>query len=634
MKILLAGLILFLSFPVWAEEGASWWYEQAQILYQEGDREGALALLEEIPRRFPEAKSIQLRASILKAQIYYDRGEYQRVIETLRPLVREAELTPRAYLLLAQAAEKLGLYDESLTFLRYLKRRFSESPEVCAGNLVAARIFLARHLEEKSKRLARRVLSLSNCSLKERSEAVALLIKTGEDPARVLSFLEQNPEARRFAPEILKSIAYFHLQRGDIEKAEKEIFEYLNYSGKEEEAPELLYALGEAYYKARKYREARRILELVLTSWPHKPEALFAKFRLYQLRYLFKEKIGHKSDKTRRLLLGICRLLKKEYPDAPLTEEAHAVEIELLLEEKDLSACLESIWDFLKKYPESTFKPRVFRVLCRASGLYLQGFLAKKEFREAVLFFEAHREELSAAGCGTSFYFAAEAYLGLDLSEEARLVLLDGFVLPVPGAWVSNFRLTLVDLLLSDPEGKDFELAVKILEETPEIYPEITKSPYFHYLRGRILARERRWVEALEELSLARQKASDEELKGRAEEAYLRLLLRLGRYEEAFSILAAQKEPPPVIFKTLALSLLQENRLLLAKEVISALQERFPKDPEIKWLYGLLLEKEGEAQKALSVWQEVAQSEGLYRELASNILKAAQILEASRSEIY
>ncbi len=634
MKIFWVGVVLFLSFPVWAQEGAQWWYEQARILYQEGDLESALALLEEIPNRFPEAGTIQLKASILKAQIYYDRKEYRKVIETLRPLIREAELSAPAYLLLAQAAEKLGLYDETLTYLRYLKRRFPESPEICAGNLVAARVFLKRRLSEKTRRLAKRVLVLPVCSLKEKSEAISLLLKTGEDPQKALSFLQKNPGAQRFAPEILKILAQFHLKKGEIGKAEEEIFEYLNYSGKEEEAPALLYALGEAYFKAQKYRQARRILELVLTSWPHKPEALFAKFRLYQLRYFFEEKIGHKSEKTRRLLLGLCKLLKKEYPNAPLTEEAHAVESELLLEEKDFLACLQSIWDFLEKYPDSAFKPRVFRILCRASGLYLQMFLAKKEFREAVLFFESHRKDLSMAGCGTSFYFAAEAYLGLNLFQEARLVLLAGFEYPIPKAWAPDFRLTLVDLLLSGADQNDLRLATEILEESAKNFPEVTKSPYFHYLFGKILALNGRWLEALSELSWARQKASDEELKARAERTYLELLLRLGRYEEAFFLLKAQKAPSALMLKNLALSLLQERQLSLAKEVLSFLEEKFPQDPEIKWLHGLLLEKEGEAQKALLVWQKVAQSEGLYRELALDILKAAQILEDSRRELY
>ncbi len=634
MRVVLWSLIfIFLPLVSWGDEAFKW-YEQAQILYREGDREGALALLEEIPRRFPGAKSVQLKAKILAARIYFDQKNYRQVIETLRPLIREAELPPGAYLLLAQAAEQLGLYDEALTFLRYLKRRFPEASEVCSGNLVAARIFLDRGLKEKSRRLASRVLSLSSCSLREKSEAVAILLKTGEDPARVLSFLEKNPSARSYAPEILKTLAQFHLEKGDFEAAEKEIFDYLNYSGKLEEAPSLLYALGEAYFKARKYRQARRVFELVLTSWPHKPEALFAKFRLYQLRYLFEEKIGRKSPKTRRLLLGVCRLLKKEHPEASITEEARVVEIELLLEEKEISSCLENLWAFLREYPKSSFRSRVFRALCKASRLHLQGFLAKKEFERAILFFRAHRGELFEGRCGTSFYFAAEAYLKLDLSEEAKLVLLEGFTLPVTKAWASDYRLTLTDLLLASGRPEDFELASEILAETLKQYPEVSKSPYFHFLRGRVLSRKADWPEALAELFEAWQKTSHEHLKARAEEAYVKLLLRLGRYDEAFSILKAERPPSPFLLKMLALSLLQENRLSLGGEVISFLMEKFPEDPEIKWLYGLLLEKEGEGKKALAVWREVAPGGGLYGELAATILKASQILETSRSEIY
>ena len=634
MGKLLLVTILLLAPPLWAAEDPASWYNQARLLYQEGDREGALALLQEIPKRFPEARGVHLKAAVLMARIYFDQGKYREVVETLRPLIREAELPPEAYLLLAKAAEKMGLYDEALTFLRYLKRRYPESPQICEGNLIAARIFLNRHLEEKTRRLAQRVLSLSFCSLEEKSRAVELLLKAGEDPQKVFSFLEENPLAKRYAPEIIKALARFHLEKGEIETAEKEIFEYLNYSGKEKEAPELLYALGESYFKAGKYRAARRIFELVLTSWPYRPEALFAKFRLYQLRYLFEEKIGHKTPQTRRLLLGVCRLLKTDHPEALLTEEAWVVEIELLLEEKKFAETLEDIWAFLKKYPASPFKARVFRALCKASSPYLQGFLAKKDFQKAILFFASHEEKLFEAGCGTSFYFVAEAYLSLGLEEKARLVLLKGYSLPVTPAWAPDYRLTLVDLLLATKTEEDFKLAKEIFSKTVEKNPSLSKTPYAQFLRGKIFSREGRWVEALENFKQSYEKASDKRLQKRAGEAYLGLLLYLGRYEEAFTFLKTQKADNSLYLKILALSLLQEGRLSLAREVISFLKEKFPEDQETLWLTGLLLEKEGENQKALRVWQKVSQESGLYAELSRSLLKAAEILENSRSEIY
>ncbi len=633
MRKLALFIVFILATQAWAREEGRWWYHQAKILYQEGDRERALALLEELNRRFPEDKEILVRAKILMARIYFEEKDYDQVLRTLRPLIQEVKLPPEALLLLAQAAEKQHIYDEALTYLRLLKRDYPEAKEICAGNLVAARIFAKRKLKEKAQRLARRTLERASCPLRDKAQAVSILLELGESPEKVLSFINQNPQAKRYAPAILKSLALYHLRKGKLQQAEAEIFEYLNYSGKIEEAPALLYSLGEAYLKQKNFRAAKRIFELVLTSWPHRKEALFAKFRLYQMRYLFEEKIGHKTPKTRRILLSICRRLIKEYPDASLTEEAFAFKVKLLFEDKRILETLESIWTFLEKYPGSPYRREVLSILCRASSLFEQGLLAKKEFQKTLVFFRKHQESLKEGGCGASFYFAAEAALALGLKEEARLILLEGSPLPVPKAWAPNYRLTLVDLLYSSPEKEDRALARQLLEDTLRRYPVVSQTPYYHFLWGRMFA-ETAPLRALEELKRAVKEASDPELKARAENTYWSLLLRVGRYEEAFLLLQKKKKGDPTLYKLLASRLLQEGDLKLAEKVIAALEAKYPKDPETYWLKGLLLEKQGEAQKALSVWQKVAQKGGLYGQMAQAIIKASQLVEASKSELY
>ncbi len=626
-------VLVWVSQVLGAENPAYWWYEQAQLLYQEGDREGALALLLELEKRFPEKRAVLVQAKVLAAQIYFDQGEYQQVIKTLRPLIKEAQLPAQAFLLLAQAAERLGLYDEALTYLRYLKRRFPEEKEICTGNLVAARIFIKRKLKEKANRLATRVLKLSFCTVEEKAQAISLLLQTGQEPQTVLSFLEENPQAKRYAPEILKVLALWHLKAGKISQAETEIFEYLNYSGDFEEAPVLLYTLAEAYYQARKYRAARRLFELILTSWPHKKEALLAKFRLYQMRYLFEAKIGHKSPQTRRMLIAICNRLEKEYPQEPLTEEALALHARLLFEEKRLEESLTKIWTFLQKYPASRFKPEVLELLCKVGALFEQGLLAKKEYQETYLFLKEHQQEFEEARCGASFYFAAEACLALALTEEAKLILLEGYDLDIPEAWAPDYHLTLADLLLSAQSPEEKQLARQILTSTAKKFPSTVHSPYFIFLQGRAVAQTEP-ATALKNFKTVWEKALDQELKERAARSYWDLLIKLGRFEEAFSFLKENRPKDLASYKLLAVELLAEERLTLARKVISALEKMSPEDPEVQWLKALWLEKEGEEAKALSVWGKMTQGDDLFGSLAAAIVEAARLVEATREEIY
>ncbi len=636
-SVLLGSLLVFLTLvfftPAFATEGAKWWYEQARTFYQEGDHDRALALLEELEKRFPKERPLVAKARLLAAEIYFERNDYQKVLDLLRPLIKEADLPPRAYILLAASAEALGLYEDALTYVRFLKTKFPECPEICEGNLIAARIFLARKIPEKTKRLADMVFSSDKCKLEEKAKAISILLKAGESPEKFLAFLEKNPSAKTRAPQILKTLALYHLKQGNIKKAEEEIFEYLNLSGQIKETPSLLFKLGEAYFSRKDYRAARRIFELIYTSWPQEPEGTYAKFRLYQMRYLFEEKIGIKRPETRRFLLNLCRLLKKDYPNAPITEEAHAFEIKLLLEDKNIEACLKSVWDFLKKYPKSSYLSEVYPVLCRAASLWEQALLGEKRYQEIITFFAEHKNALTKASCAMSFYWAAQAYLKLGLDTKARLILLEGYFLPIPANWKADYLLSLCELLLKgDKEAKS--LSGKILEKYAEKDETAGENPYYRYLLGLYKESQGALVSAIPDFEFAYQKTQDPELKKDILHKILYLYVQVGRYEKALNLLKKAQKVDALLGKTLALKTLSEEKYSLCAQVLSFLQKKFPDDRELLWIKGLLLERQGEAETALALWQKLSQEKDLYGRLSSTLVKAQELVDAARSEIY
>ncbi len=613
-----------------AAKDAFLWYQQAKTLYEEGDSQGALALLEELEHRFPNERAVIAKGRVLAAEIYASQGNYQKVIDLLKPLLKETDLPPKAYLLLAKSSEALGLHSDALVYIRFLQAKFPDALEVCSANVIAARIFYKRKIPDKAKRLAEKVLASDLCPLKAKAEASSLLFKLNE-PDKVISFLKNNPKVKAFVPEIIKELALYHLKQGNLKQAEEEIYDYLNYSGREKEAPPLLWALGEVYFNQKKYREARRIFELILTSWPSAPQALFAKFRLYEMRYLFEEKIGRFDPQTRQILLNVIKALKKDYPKAPITEEAHALEIEILLELKKIDECLKSAWAFLKKYPQSPFLPKIFPVLCKASSLFEQKLLGEKDYEEVILFFEKHKPELEKAGCGLTFYWAAQAYLSLNLETQARLTLLKGVLLPLPDVWEKDFKLTLADLLIRNSE---YDLSERFLKELREKYPEINKNPYFLYLCGLLNEGEGKLIKALNFLEKAYHETATPEMKEKIRKDLLKVLISVGRYQEALVLLKEAKEVDLELGKALVTKALNEEKYGLSQKALAFLLKKFPKDRELKWLEGLLLERQGEAEKALAIWQEMANGNDLYGRLASSLVKEEKLVEEARQEIY
>ncbi len=631
MWILLVFFFLFTGQALALDE-AQVWYEQARTLYQDGDQKRALALLEEIPKRFPEEKEIRLRASVLAARIYYEKGKPDKVLSLLKPWLSSTELPDEALFLLAAASVQKGLYDEALAYLRLFKKRFPDSPFKCEVELVASQVFKHRKLLSKAKRFAYRVLH-QKCSLKEKAQALSLLLSLGEKPDKFLDYL-QDERVRRYAPEVAKSLIYYYLEQGHLAAAEKEVFKYLNLSGHEKEAPYFIFLLAEAYYKAQKYRSARRLFALLNTTWPYTKEAAFARFRLLEMKYIFEKKVGHPRPQTLKLLLAACQRLKQEYPQEPLTEEVHALECSLLLEAKRIKQALDSAWSFLKRYPKSSFRPRVLKVVCRAASLWEQKLLGEKAFQEAIIFFRSHAESLKTARCGLAFYRAAEAYLSLNLQGEALVTLLEGYELDLAPAWAPDYLLTLVDLLLERGEKEDLALAQKILEKIQKDYPSATKSPYFSMLDGILAFRQGRYPEAFFSLHASFKKARDKELKQRAEKAYLLLLIKLSRDEEALALMKKHPQRYLLELKTLARATIEEEKWAFAQKILTFALKKFPEDAELKWLLGTLYEREGEGEKALAVWKELEKDPSLFGNFAKSQVRAADLIEEARREIY
>ncbi len=636
MRVLALSIIIFCCSPAWAavKEGP-WWYKQAQLLYQEGDYKRALALLQEIPKRFPQEQKLVVKASVLAAKILYHQGNYDEVVKTLKPLLRKTILPPEGLLVLAQSAEKKGLYDEALMYVSLLRKHYPKA-YACETTLIEARIFSRRHLKGRTKALAKKVLQ-GPCALPLKAEALELLLQNGGQIDQYLAFIQEHPRLRYYRPEIIRELALYHLRNGALKKAEAEIYQYLNFSGNEKAAPELLFDLAEAYFARKRYREARRIYELVFTSWPASKEATFAKFRLYHMRYLFEEKIGHKTAYTRRLLLAICKRLKKDFPKAPITEEAHALEIKLLLENRQPEEALKSIWSFLKRYPHSRYLAQVYEALCQAVSPVDQKFLAAKDYLGLIIFHNAHKKALAAAGCGLHYYWLAQAYQGLNLYGSALLALLEARDFGVPKPWQPNLYLNLVDLLLTQGGPQDLSLAGDVLTQVAQQFPEVASSPYFLFLKGWWSLRKRDYANAVVQLKQAFTRTADEELKHRIKGFYLEALLHSGALGEALALLQKEKDPSEVYLKRLVLLALAQDKPEFAAKGSALLLKKAPKDPEALWLRALVLERLGEETQAQKIWATLAKqgsAQTPFERLAVGLVRASELIAQARRELY
>ncbi|RUM87155.1 MAG: hypothetical protein DSZ24_06825 [Thermodesulfatator sp.] len=627
---LIWGLVALPAWAVSPEEDPAWWLEEARFAYQQGDLLGALQILKETERRFPGRMRGPLRA--LKARVLLESGKVKEAVKILESLSTSYALSPEDLLLLAQGQLRLGNYPQALFWARLVEKQ-TRGELRCQAQVILARAYLAQQAKRKAAQEALKVLEEGRCSEKSLAQALEVLLESGYNPKKAQELLQSRPGLRLYAPGIFKVLGDRWLAQGKLEKAREAYFRYLNLSGAEEEAPELFLRLAEAFFHRGRLRLARTYYELLLTVWPHRDEAKFAKFRLYYLSYQFKRKLGASTLRERKALIPLINELRHSHPGHPLTREAHALEVRLYLEDKKPEKAFWTALDFLKRYPQDPLVKEVKRGLCEADNLFLEKLLAKKAYFRLLAL---HRQEgnfLEKARCGAHFYWLGKTYAVFHLSLTSTAYFLKAYQFGVPRAHLPDLYLTLIRRALE--EGR-LEAAAELLEIFPQEFPFYRNHPRLLLLKARWLSQSGHLQEArsLFEALLSR-KDFPRELRPEALNLFFQLALKIKDLDLAFRILRDPSYSATAEDYAFLIQLALENEdYLRAKRYLLAGKKHFPQALSLRWLEGLYYERKGREEEALKIWQTLASVNSTEGRLAQGILRGLQLIEEARKVIY
>ena len=613
-----------------SEKRPSWWLSQARFVYQQGDLLGALQIVKEARKRFPKSLTVELRS--LEARILYDLGNFEETVKILGPLSTSYELSNESLLILAKAYLELEDFGKALFYARLVEKKASQRDLYCEAKALVAQGYLGARLKEKAVAKAREILA-SDCSDRIKARALEVLVEGGSPPAEIQDLFRKFPTLKLYTPKFFKYLGDFYLSQKKLEEAGKAYLRYLNLSGKEEEAPDLLFKLAEAYFHQNQLKKARLYYELILTAWPHLDEAKFAKFRLYYLNYVLNKKLGLPTTKERKILLPLFKEFQQKYPTQKITEEAQALAVRLYLEDKKPEKAFFTAIDFLKKYPQSEKISEVRSLLCEADYLYLQKLYGKGMDFEILDLNRKYQRFLRAAACGAHFYWIGKVFEKYHLEIQARYYFLQAYEFGVPRAWEPDLLLVLAEKTLHQDK---LQMARQILKELAKKYPFYIQNPDYLYLKALYAYKTRNWMEARKFLKdILSQKKLTPEVKRKALRALFSLALDSKDIDLAFSLLKDRKIPSSEDeFAFLVQMTLENEDYLRAKKILALGEKRFPDSVTLKWLKGLLFERLGQEREALEVWKELSRQENKEGKLARGILKSLELVEEARKVIY
>ncbi|PMP97349.1 MAG: hypothetical protein C0169_03260, partial [Thermodesulfobacterium geofontis] len=430
--------------------------------------------------------------------------------------------------------------------------------------------------------------------------------------------------------ELYKLRGFYFIRKGELKKAEDDFFTFINVYGSYKEAPELIYQLAEAYFKKDEER-AKIFYELIITNWDGTKEALFSKFRLYQIAYekvLIKELL---PEKTKQDLISFATLIKSKYPEEKIAEEASFIIVKVSFENKNYFLARKNAIEFLRTYERSSLIETVKTYYCESiSSLFKEG-LEKKNLSLIVKLEGEDKDLFKKTKCGEAYYTLGDIYLDYNFYTKASYCFIKAYELGGKKDFIPKVLLKLGLLALEDRDIDLFNQIFIFLEKNR--YGELKKDPYYFYLKAFYEA-QKNLGSGEYYLNLAINSSLPEKFKEKLLKYFRDRALYLRQYYKALAytnnpFFGAKADD----YVLLLLETLFADKTVFEKTLEYA-KEKFPDNLKIKWLEAYYLEKQGNIKASTEMWKDLTKGDSLESEIAKSYEKMRNIIERIHKAIF
>jgi tetratricopeptide (TPR) repeat protein len=485
-------------------------WKKAVLSEEDQDKRLTADLYADVHKQFPETpeaekalwKSIGLNNELAKA------GE--RDWEVLRNQYREyvsyypgGKHVAQAYLGQGIALHYMDYQREALTYFKLCIKRFPEEPLASEAKLWLAKVLTdvgkTDEAEEIYNELATTVIS--RIKLRAVLGKAEILNSRGDYSAALKIYHDLNARNSNFFLDDIEALRIFgktNIFAGNVERGQNQLIHYLNLSGDPMDRADVLFEIGESYWRQKKFQAAWKMYARVIEEGnENRRSVLFSHMRIAQ--YLDDpNRPRERWDKPSKLTdpegdKPYLAVLDQFYND-PLAQEARDGLFWRFKARDDLKNMLDYGKNYLRlaRLNEGTADKqetgRVFLAL-------VETLLQKKKYKDLYDIYYSEYETVKDYPDGRLLYNVGRAMEALGLYEQAAVVYYRAMKWPLsPEDKIDlYYRRANVYLFM-----KDYEAAERLLTYLREIYKGKPEAGEIYSLSGRLREGQNKDREALE----------------------------------------------------------------------------------------------------------------------------------------
>ncbi|MEA1933971.1 MAG: tetratricopeptide repeat protein [Thermodesulfobacteriota bacterium] len=611
----------------------------------------AAKLFEGIHSRYPDSKKAEdalWRAAGLQKQIASESEapNWEKTKNLFRMYVTdypESPRAPEAYFEVANAYYNMRFFREALTYYGLFKKRYPDSPLIPTtrfwqaktlfqiGRLNESKEILLNLIETKNPDFQiKAALGLGEIEFKNENYMQAL--KTYEN------ILEKFPAYHLKDPEILKLMGITNLRIKKEKQGQKQLYQYLNLAERSPYKAETLFEVAESYRREGDHLTAQVLFNKVIDEGGKEGVVVLSRFRQAQFLDDPNRKLHarqRKPDLTDPAGDSFYLAVLDARSSEKFEQEARLGLLKRYMARKDY----DSVYDlgnlYVRYKSQESKKKQVFDMLGQVLIHRAETYLEKQKFQEVYELYRDEYRNVAAYTKGRLLYLVGQALESLFLHDQAAVIYYRALRLPLTDEEKIDLYYRRARVYLAK---NDLVSAERLLKYLREIYNGKKPEGEIHYLSGRLLEARSKYEEALAFYSKAVEVLTFPDKKSTYNDARLRMLFNLEKYDKASAALTeAVKEKrmtPEELQRWYAklgdIFFKHDNLKQAADAYLAGMDEKMPGDGEpaqrIHLHLGDLYLKMGDPDKSISYFEKAREgADSMMRKMAEERLNQLDI---------
>ncbi len=578
-------------------------WRQAETALTDEDPLKAAKLFEKIHNRYIDSEKAEealWRAAGLQKQIASDSEDpnwekTKRLFRTYVSDYPESPRAPEAYFEVGNAYHKMNFFREALTYYGLFEKRYPASPFIPAIRFQQAKALLRVGRLKESREIFLQLTEAKDPDLQlEAAFRLGELEFESENYMQALKvykkILEKIPAFHLKDPEILKLMGTTNLRMKKEKLGRKQLYQYLNLAERSPYKAEALFELAESYMREGDHLTAQVLYNKVIDEGGEE-EGVVTLSRFRQTQFL--------DDPNRKLRAWQRKPdLKDPAGDSPyfavldarfperFEQDARFSLLMRYMARKDYDS-VYNLGNLYVRYESTESKKKEIQdILGRVLVYRAEAFLEKQKFQEVYALYRDEYPNVAIYTKGRLLYLVGQALEALYLYDQAAVVYYRALKLSLTDEEKIDLYYRRARVYIAK---KDLASAERLLKYLREIYSGKKAEGEIHYLSGRLREVQSKYGEALAFYSKAVEIMTFPDKKTTYNDARLRILFAVEKYDEAsMALLDAVKQErltPEEIqgwYAKLGDILFKHDNLKQAAEAyLAGLDEKMPQDGEM-----------------------------------------------------